>query len=108
MAERGEGRMRARLVGDHLPLDDIHGPNLDEGRGSKGFHRAVHLLHVRGVRREVSAWPQGLRRTAHRFPGIGDVEDYRIHVTFYDAGTSVSNLEFDRTVEVRGSDVSTC
>src|SRR5213083_1003185 len=108
VAERGEGRMRPGLVGDNLSLDDLHGPNLHEGPGPERFHRAVHLLPVGGVRPEVATGLQGIRCTAHGFPGIGDVEDYRIHVTFYDAGTSVPNLEFDRTVEVRGSDVSTC
>src|SRR5947199_102394 len=102
VAERGEGRMRAGLVGDNLALDDLHGPNLHEGPGPERFHRAVHLLPVGGVRPEVATGLQGIRCTAHGFPGIGDVEDYRIHVTFYDAGTSVPNLEFDRTVEVRG------
>src|SRR5438046_5459829 len=108
VAERGEGRMRPGLMGDNLSLDDPHGPNLHEGPGPERFHRAGHLLPVGGVRPEVATGLQGIRCTAHGFPGIGDVEDYRIHVTFYDAGMSVPNLEFDRTVEVRGSDVSTC
>src|SRR2546430_13562319 len=68
VAQRGKGRMGAGFVGDHLPLDDLHGPNLDEGRSSKGFHRVVHLLYVRGVRGEVAAPPHGLPRTADRFP----------------------------------------
>src|SRR5437667_4981051 len=107
VAERGEGRMRPGLMGDNLSLDDLHGPNLHEGPGPERFHRAVHLLPVGGVRPEVATGLQGIRCTAHGFPGIGDVEDYRIHVTFYDAGTSVHNLEFDRTGVVRCSDVST-
>src|SRR2546427_2362221 len=36
VAQGRERRTGAGLVGDDLPLDDLHGPNLHEGTGSKG------------------------------------------------------------------------
>src|SRR5438309_2454478 len=43
VAQGRERRTGAALVGDDLPLDDLHGPNLHEGTGSKGPYGPVHL-----------------------------------------------------------------
>src|SRR2546427_1167373 len=105
VAERGEGRMCAGLVGDNLPLDDLDGPNLHERPGPERLHGAVHLLHVRGVRREVPARPQGLPRAAHRFPRIGDVEDHGIRIALFNPGSRVSDFEFDGAGKAGSDDI---
>src|SRR5438876_462797 len=105
MAERGEGRMRAGLVGDNLALDDLHGPNLHEGPGPERLHRAVHLLPVGGVRPEVATGPQGVRCTAYGFPGIGDIEDDGIRIALRDPGPRVPDSEFDPVAKTRDDHV---